>query len=112
VTFLFDVDGTLVPHDLEKPLEWDARVVAGIQSLRHAGHTVRIWTARGAKEFGGADSPLFQEAVAWVHDKFPDMEVLPKPLADFYVDDRAIAIGAKPFGVGLDWVFKTYGADA
>ena len=110
--FFFDIDGTVVPEDnfSDRKMQWLPGVVDGLKSMLRAGHKITFWTARGAEEFGGVNNPRFKEAVEFIHETFPDLDVLPKPYFHYAVDDRVIPVGRAPNSLGIKWVFEAYGS--
>jgi ribonucleotide monophosphatase NagD (HAD superfamily) len=87
-TIMVDLDGVLCTEEtfLERPL---AKPIAGareaLQKLRAAGHIVVIYTARGWGEQ--------RVTKQWLADHGFEYDGLHmgKPVADIWIDDRAIA---------------------
>lgn len=86
-TIMVDLDGVLCTEEvfLERPL---AQPIAGareaLQKLRAAGYIVVIYTARGWGEY--------RVAKQWLDDHGFEYDGLQmgKPVADVWIDDRAI----------------------
>lgn len=86
-TIMVDLDGVLCSEEafFDRPL---AEPIAGareaLQKLRAAGHTVVIYTARGWGEF--------RVTQRWLDDHGFEYDGLHmgKPIADVWIDDRAI----------------------
>lgn len=88
--YCFDLDGTLAigirrEYEGARPLEGR---IAMVNALFDAGHTIKIFTARGATT--GIDWRELTEKQ--LHDwglKYHEL-IMGKPHADFYIDDKAI----------------------
>ncbi len=86
-TVMVDLDGVLCTEELflERPLAQPiAGAREGLQKLRAAGFVVVIYTARGWGEL--------RTTAKWLADHGFEYDGLQmgKPVADFWIDDRAI----------------------
>ena len=87
--YCFDLDGTLCrtpKGDYRKAQPISARI-REVNRLFTDGHTIKIWTARGA-ETGMNWGPLTHEQLGRWGVRHHEL-LLDKPYADVYVDDRA-----------------------
>jgi len=98
--FCFDLDGTICHTKKETETYSDVLPLEGaaetLQSLKQQGHYIIIYTARHMKTCNG-DVSLVKEKVGkitedWLakHEIPYDELIFGKPLADQYIDDRAI----------------------
>jgi trehalose-6-phosphatase len=87
-TIMIDLDGVLCSEEtfFDRPL---ARPIAGareaLKKLRRAGHTIVIYTARGWGEYRVTRQWLDEHG--FVYDGLH----MGKPIADVWIDDRAVA---------------------
>lgn len=97
-TYCFDIDGTLCSLEngnYARSLPMQERILH-VNSLHDAGHTIKLFTARGATT--GFDWSDFtrQQVESWglqCHTL-----LMGKPHADFFVDDKATSAADYPWG--------------
>ena len=89
--YCFDIDGTICDssegYAKSKP---NAKVIDQINDLYHAGHTIKIYTARG--KASGVDWQLHTLEQLWNWGVCYHEISFDKPSADVYVDDKAVNI--------------------
>ena len=96
----FDLDNTLVSYPLisgdytsVKPIDNN---IEFLRSLKQAGHTIIIYTARRMKTHGGNTGKLMKDIGKITFDTLDKFNIpydeiyFGKPHADFYIDDKAI----------------------
>jgi hypothetical protein len=89
MTYCFDIDGTLCTQtngDYEGALPFSDRVDV-VNELFHAGHTIKLYTARGSTT--GIDWREFTARQLHSWGVFYHELIMGKPEADIYIDDRA-----------------------
>ena len=140
--FAIDFDNTVVEQDgaysdLETPLRLKPGAMAGLTSLKAAGHILLLYSARANRALVGEHpevDPLhragcvnrmqrhgslclntarYQQMVAFVEEKLPgifdaiDDGMQGKPNADLFIDDKAITFG--PLGMNWQQIAGRYG---
>jgi hypothetical protein len=97
--YCFDIDGTLCTiTDGDYPdAEPFFERIAVVNALYAAGHTVKLFTARGSTT--GIDWRAVTEGQMKVWDVHYHELILGKPEADVYVDDRAVNADVWPWKV-------------
>ena len=92
--YCFDIDGTICTmdpdHDYHKATPFED-VVAEINRLHDAGHTIRLATARG--NGSGIDWTIVthEQLEEW-GVKYHELSIGDKLGADYYIDDKAVHI--------------------
>ncbi len=139
--FAVNFDNTVVEQDgdyddLTTPLKLKPGALAGLQSLKDAGHMLLLYSARANQALLGTPhvDPLhrvglvnrkqgaqstrlnqarFQQMVDFVNDKLPgifdaiDDGIQGKPNADKFIDDKAVTFG--PLGLNWGQIAARYG---
>jgi hypothetical protein len=88
LTIMVDLDGVICTEErvFDRPL---AEPIAGareaLKELKHAGHTIVIYTARGWAEYRYTKSWLDEHGMSY------DAIQMGKPIGHVWIDDRAIA---------------------
>jgi hydroxymethylpyrimidine pyrophosphatase-like HAD family hydrolase len=88
--YVFDLDGTIArtngsDYPNSQPIKG---VVEIINRLYSSGHTIKIFTARGA--FSGKDWKEFTEKQLKAWGLNYHLLIMGKPHGDYYIDDKAI----------------------
>lgn len=91
--YAIDIDGVLCNKEPEADYEnrtpsWD--VIAKVNCLHEAGHTIKIFTGRGSKS--GIDWREFTERQLKSWGVKYDELIMGKPEADLFIDDKAINV--------------------
>lgn len=114
MTFAFDFDGVLAKYDGWKGHHHMGEPIEGMRelllSLKEFGHTIIIFTTRGCNEIHE-----WCEKYNMPHDYINHNPLLQgnnpgKPIADFYIDDRAVRftniaklkLDLESFGISLE----------
>jgi uncharacterized HAD superfamily protein len=88
MTLCFDFDGTICETEFKDGvyniLKINEDVVAMVNKLHKEGHTIIIFTARHWDKLANTMSQVGQIGINY------DSLVMGKPVADFYIDDRAL----------------------
>lgn len=140
--FAIDFDNTVVEQegsysDVTTPLNLKPGAMAGLTSLKAAGHTLLLYSARANKALVGhmpdvdplhrsgavnrhqrpasliLNTKRYQQMVAFVEEKLPgifdavDDGRQGKPNADLFIDDKAITFG--PLGMNWGQIAARYG---
>ena len=105
LTIAVDFDGTLCDYDfpnIGKQTEEHKRLLSRLIEMRQEGHKLILYTCRGdLSEF-----PVLTEAIEWCRAQGLEFDAInenvpgfvkksgpsPKPVADFYLDDKAINV--------------------
>lgn len=100
--FCFDLDGTICYTKKENENYKDVKPIPGavetIQKLKESGHYIIIMTARNMKTYDNNIGKIIANqsmvVIEWLNKhKIPYDELhFGKPLADFYIDDKAIKL--------------------
>lgn len=100
--FCFDLDGTICYTKKENENYKDVKPIPGsvetIQKLKESGHYIIIMTARNMKTYNNNIGKIIANqslvVIEWLDKhKIPYDELhFGKPLADFYIDDKAIKL--------------------
>ena len=102
--FAVDFDGTCVTHEYPN-IGKNIGAEKVLRNLVKNGHKIILYTMRSHKPYGGRD--LLEEAVRWFKwneidlygvNENPDQKEWtdsPKPIADIYIDDRALGCPLK-----------------
>ena len=92
LVYCFDIDGTICSNtDGDYPEAVPVRhVIEQVNSLFDAGHTIKLFTARGATTGIDWRSVTAAQMEEW-NVKYHEL-IMGKPHADVYVDDKAIHI--------------------
>lgn len=88
--YCFDLDGTLaidIRGEYEGSLPLEKRI-AKVNALYDAGHTIKIFTARGATTGIGWHNFTARQLQGWGL-KYHEL-INGKPHADIYIDDKAV----------------------
>ncbi|HET8892650.1 MAG TPA: hypothetical protein VFM96_00935 [Gaiellaceae bacterium] len=98
--YCFDIDGTLCSntHGDYEVAEPFAEPIAHVNRLREAGHTIYLYTARGATTGIDWRETTERQLAGWGVGY--DALFFGKPTADVYIDDRALNSG--------DWTSAGY----
>ena len=88
--YCFDIDGTICNNTNGKYAEAVPRpsVIARVNELFEAGHTIKLFTARGSTS--GLDWRELTESQLAEWDVHYHELIMGKPHADIYVDDKSI----------------------
>lgn len=90
LTFCFDIDGTLCaqePEDYTRAVPYEYRIER-LNRLFRAGHTIKLFTARGSRSGKNWESETLTQLEEWGLN-FHEL-VLGKPHADYFIDDKAV----------------------
>ena len=90
--YCFDIDGTIcdtVDNDYEKSVP-RRHFIARINALFDAGHTIKIFTARGATSGKYLRGFTVEQLASWGL-KYHEL-IMGKPNADVFIDDKAMNI--------------------
>ena len=104
LTYCFDIDGTLCTNtdgDYESAIP-DAVAISRLNDLYDAGHTIKLFTARGTTTGIDWRDVTAAQMEGW-GVKYHEL-IMGKPHADVFVDDKAIHVtdwlrGTDEFGV-------------
>ncbi len=100
-TYAIDFDNTLAYTKFPEIIGPNKKMVAFVRMLKAQGHKVILWTSRAGEDltaavewckrqgiiFDAVNEPLPEQIKRWGNDTR-------KVYADFYVDDRAMTVGA------------------
>ena len=109
-TIAVDFDGTLCEYDFPRigqQLQHHKDLLEVLINLRIKGHKLILWTCRGDND----EYPCLSEALQWCRNQGLEFDAInenikgtkklsgpsPKVVADFYLDDKAIAFNSNNF---------------
>ena len=90
--YCFDIDGTICSNEIIDYTNSRSNnyVVHLINNLYDEGHTIKIFTARGAMSGIGWKEHTIKQLADW-GVKYHEL-IMGKPHADYFIDDKAINI--------------------
>lgn len=118
-TIAVDFDGTLCEYDFPRigqQLQYHKDLLEVLINLRIKGHKLILWTCRGDND----EYPCLSEALQWCKNQGLEFDAVnenikgtkklsgpsPKVVADFYLDDKAIAFNSNNFEDCIDTLMK------
>jgi predicted mannosyl-3-phosphoglycerate phosphatase (HAD superfamily) len=121
-TICVDFDGTIVDHEFPKIGALKPGARSALQAFRRMGFRIIVWSCRTCKwqedTFGSWDCPTLERPLVREMIEFLDKEGVPydeiddgekgKPLADLYLDDKALRVEDN-WGDVAQWVRENGG---